>query len=211
MPASILEKHPLQKVSTRGKSLGLVQVAEKNIGYVNVLKYIDEGIAHYCLDYLVPLEDIPSGLCWAELHTKKRGLLRREVVDIEWTGGTLADTLNGDLTLKQNLLMEFWRNDPLDIEIAPEPVYRCVRIETECVRKEAELCLSAGVFDCLDRIAGLIPKHVIEVNSRPEEVLMEAKVEINPRSKDAEIVDCFVTDRHVLFKSREHLRYLCTW
>jgi len=204
MRASILEKHPLQKVGG-GNSLGLVQVAERNIGYVNVLKYIDEGTAYYYLDYLVPLKDIPSGLCWAELHTKKRGLLRREVVDIEWRGGTLADTLNGDLTLKQNLLIELRRNGPLDIQIAPEPVYRCVRIETESVRIEAELCISAGMFDCLDRIAGLIQKHVAEVNSRPEEVLIEAKAEINPRSKDAEIVDCFVTDRRVLLKLREPL------
>jgi len=187
------------------KSLGLLQVSGKSIGYINVIRV--SGVSgqiryrDYCLEYLVLLEDIPSNSCWAVLKTKKRGLLRREVVDIEWTGGTLADKLNGDLTLKENLLNEFQLNSPLDIRVAPEPAYQCARIETG---EERLLRLpSRSLFDCLDRIAGLTAEHVTEVNSRPETVLFEAKIEFNPRSNYAEVANCCVTDRHVRIDSRE--------
>ena len=63
--------------------------------------------------------------------TKKKGLFRREVVDIEWKGKTLAAALNSDLTLKESLLTEFRVNRPWNIVVAPEPIYRCMRIETD--------------------------------------------------------------------------------
>lgn len=205
IPAEILRGHPLQKVGASGaKSLGLVQVAGRNIGYVSVIR-ASEGFresthAEYYLKYLVPLGETPSSLCRAGLVTKKRGLLQREVVDIEWGGGTLADTLNGDQSLKQSLLMEFRLNGPLEIVIAPEPIYRCIVIETG-------LHLPSGnLFDCLDRIAKLATEHVTEVNSQPEQVLLEAKVELNPGSKDAEVASCSVTDRHLRIESREPLQ-----
>ena len=222
----LLHEHSLQKVATKKnkvgtillgiitggwdperKSLGLIQVTGKSIGYINVIRA--SGVSgqfryrDYYLEYLVLLEDIPSSSCWAVLETKKRGLFRQEVVDIEWTGGTLADTLNGDLTLKDNLLNEFQLNSPLDIIVVPEPAYRCARIETA----ERLLCLPSGsLFDCLDRIAGLTAEHVTEVNSRPETILFEAKIEFNPRSKDAEAANCYVTDRHVRIESRQPLQ-----
>jgi len=156
--AELLHEHPLQKVGAkRGKSLGLVQVTGKNIGYVNLIKRSEysllagRALEEYYLEYLVPLRDIPSSLCWAALRTRTRSLLSREVVDIEWGGGSLADTLNGDLALKQRLLTEFRLNRPLGIEIAPEPVYRCIRIETD------HRLPSGRLFDCLDRVAGHIP------------------------------------------------------
>lgn len=211
----ILQGHPLQKVGVKtssrtgfaarhSRSLGLVKVHGKSIGYVNCVRDVTGGgpaaSQEDYLEYLVPLGEIPSSLCWTKLHTKKRGLFRREVVDIEWLGSALSETLNTDLALKQSLLMEFRQTKPLEIEIAPEPVYQCARIETT-------LRLPSGsLFDCLDRIAGHIPPHVTEVNSRPEEVVLKAKVKLNPRSKNAEIADCCVTDRNMRIESREPLQ-----
>jgi len=209
--AEMLHGHPLQKVCTKkggvlgwggeAKSLGLVQVAGKNIGYVNIIRQRhgsgQQEITFHYFEYLVPLREIPSSLCWAVLVTKKRGLFRREVVNIEWRGGTLADTLNGDPTLKQSLLMEFQLNRPLDILVAPEPIYRCIRIET------GRHLPSGSLFDYLDRVAVLTAGHVTEVNSQPETVLFEGKIEFNPHSKGAEVADCYVTDRHVRIESKE--------
>ena len=218
--AEILQGHPLQKVSVKtsswigfpssqSRSLGLVKVHGKNIGYVNCVRDVVGGgpaaSQEDYLEYLVPLREIPLGMCWAKLKTRKRGLLRRRVVDIEWGGGTLADMLNGDPTLKESLLMEFQLNRPLDIIVAPEPLHQCARIETTLHLPYLDLP-SGSLFDCLDRIAGHIPSHVTEVNSRPEKVLLEVKVEINPGSKDAEVADCYVTDRHLIIKSREPLQ-----
>ncbi len=222
--AQLLRRHPLLRVGTikgmgiKRKSLGLVQVTGKNFGYVNLIRgrerhpLAEHSHTEYYLEYLVPLRETPSSLCRAVLVTKKRGLFRREVADIEWGGGTLADRLNGDLSLKDSLLMEFRLTRPLDIVVAPEPVYRCARIETSGVtqqrllRRPALRLPSGSLFDCLDRIAGLIPGHVTEVNNRPEEVLLEVKVEVNPGSRDAEVANCYVTDRHVRIESKEPLQ-----
>lgn len=208
--AEMLRGHPLQKVGARKEfgikreSLGLVQVAGKNIGYVAIIRETigggKERYIRYDFEYLVSLGEIPSSLCWAKLDTQKRGLFRRKVVDIEWRGGTLANTLNGDLSLKDSLLMEFRLSRPLDIVVAPEPVYQCTRIETP------RHLPSGNLFDCLDRIAGHIPSHVTEANSRPEKVLLEVKVEVNPGSRDAEVANCYVTDRHVRIESKEPLQ-----
>lgn len=217
----MLHGHPLQKVGAKisflglgtvreGDSLGLVQVVGKSIRYVNVIreqKFSGEGgtTTSYFLEYLVPLGEIPLRSCWAELHKKKRFLFWGGVTDVEWRGGSLAETLNGDLTLKQSLLTEFRVNRPLGIEIVPEPIYRCARISTRFYLPLRNL------FDCLDRVAGLTAEYVTEVNSRPEEVLFEAKVELNTGSKDAEVTDCCVTDRQVLLKSREPLQVPLYW
>jgi len=204
----LLKEHPLKQVSTEKvtfgerlleiidflevsdtrKSLGLIQVSGRSIDYINVICEIkasgDLMSRPYYLEYLVLLEDIPSSSCRAVLETKKRGLFQREVVDIEWTGGILADKLNGDLTLKDNLLKEFQLNNrPLDITVAPEPAYRCARIETsERYLKSSPLRLSKlsehidrfvetgqshpiflpsrNLLDCIDRIAGITTEHV---------------------------------------------------
>ena len=181
--------------------LGLFKIPGRNISYVNIIgqpggKDLPDRL--YII-YLVPLKEIPSSLCWAVLETKKRGLFRREVVGIEWRGGTLADILNDDQTLKQNLLTEFRLNSPLDIQIGPEPIYQCVRIETG-------LRVSTGIFDCLDRIAELIPPYAAEINSRPATILFQAKVEVNPKSEYAETTGCYVTDRYVRIELKEPLQ-----
>lgn len=202
----LVRKHPLQKVS-KGmwgggrKSLGLVQVAGRNISYVNVIREAHETGSVYYLEYLVPLKDMPSSLCQAELDMCSAEL---ETSNIEWRGGTLAERLNDDPTLKESLLMEFGMNEPLKIEIYLEPDYQCGMMET--TRGNVLPLPSRSLFDCLDRIAGCIPEHLTEVTSRPERVLLEAKVEVNPDSKDAEVVDCYVTDRHVIIESKERLK-----
>lgn len=208
LQAELMRGNPLQKVGAikgKSKSLGLIQVSGKNIGCVNMIKERrigEEWSIFYYLDYIVPLKEIPSILYRASVETKTKGFFRDKVVDIKWRGHALADALNDDLNLKQDLLMEYRLNWSLSwITIIPAPAYQCARIETNWVLP------SNSLFDCLERIAG----HVIEVNKRldekrPDEVLLEVKVELNPQLKDAEVAQCYVTYRHVLIKSREPLQ-----
>lgn len=170
--AEKLHKHPLERagvwgVLTRERHGSLVRVAGNNIGFVNVIKVSSEGGppgvgagTAYHLDYLVPLRDAPSRSCRAKLKTKCRSLWSTEIVDIEWKGETLADTLNDDLTLKQRLSEEFRLNKPLTIEITPWPAYQCAKLKTRAAGTGFHFP-SRNMFDCLDRIAG----HVIEVNA----------------------------------------------
>lgn len=180
--AEIVHGHPLQEVGAKQsftewwgggkKSIGLIQVAGKNISYVNVIRLysnVPQGYVEYYLEYLVPLRDTPSSLFFkTELKKRTRSWFSREVVDIQWKGGTLADTLNGDPSLKEILLTHLRQNSQLKIEIFAEPGYRCASIETMGVQKERWLRkpiirpLSRSMFDCLDRIAGHIARRVTE-------------------------------------------------
>jgi len=215
LQAEMLSEHALKKVGEEiyelnqkkrdtYSSIALIKITKRNIGYINLVEYrsssVEGGVNNdYLLEYLVPLEDIPLNLCWAKLKTVKQGLFRRKIVDIEWQGGTLTEPLNRDLTLRDSLLTEFRLGIPIEIEIAPEPIYQCARIETEG-------CVSVDMFDCLDRIAGYIPQHVTEVNSRPDTTLFQTKVEVKPKSGDAEVTDCYVTDRYVRIELKEPLQ-----
>lgn len=205
--------HPLQKVCTvkgsfwsghRAKSLGFIQITGNNIAYINVIEDCYGGYRYtftsYYLEYLIPISEIPSSLCRATLSIKKRGLLRRKVVDIEWHGGTLADKLNDDSTLNQDLLMAFQLDRPIGITVIPEPIYRCIRIETDLHLP------SRSLFDCLCRIAQLSAENVAEVKSEPETILFETKIDINQDSTDTKVVDCRVTDRYVYISSKEAIR-----
>lgn len=132
--AEKLRRHPLERagvwgVLTRERGLApLAKVAGKNISYVMVQKVSSEAGpragTHYLLDHLVPLRETPSRLCRARLGTKTKSFWSTEIVDIEWKGETLANTLNDDLTLKQRLLEEFQLNKPLTIEITPRLAYQ---------------------------------------------------------------------------------------
>ena len=160
--AEKLRKHPLEKagvwgVLTRTSYPCRVRVAGKNIGYVGVIKASSEYGTAYHLDYLVPLKDTPSPLCRAKLRTKTQSFGSTDIIDIEWKGETLADTLNGDLNLKQRLLEEFRLNKPLTIEITPEPAYQSARLKTRAGGTGFHFP-SRNMFDCLDRIAA----HVIK-------------------------------------------------
>ena len=164
--AEKLHKHPLEKagvwgVLTRERHGSLVRVAGKNIGYVSVLKASSEQGTAYHLDYLVPLRDTPSHLCRAKLTEKHRAFWSSEIVDIEWKGETLADSLNHDLTLKQSLLEEFRLSKPFSIDITPWSAYQSAKLKTRAAGTGFHFP-SRNMFDCLDRIAA----HVIECNGR---------------------------------------------
>lgn len=205
--------HPLQKVCTvkwsfwsghSAKSLGLIQITGNNIAYINVIEDCYGGYrftsTSYYLEYLVPISEIASSLCRAILSSKKRGLLRRKVVDIEWHGGTLVDRLNDDSTLNQDLLTAFQLDRPIGITVTPEPTYQCIRIETDLHLP------SRSLFDCLDRIAGHAVQHVTELNSRPEKEIFKSEVKMVSGLKHAGLINCRVTDREVVLESTEPLR-----
>jgi hypothetical protein len=184
------------------KSIALAQVTGKNISYIHVVQETYGGRGEYTtrkLNYIVILHQIPSSLYWASLVIKTKGLFRKEIIDLEWKGGTLADTLNADSKLKESLLTEFQLARPLDIVVAPEPIYQFMRIETDMRFP------SANLFDYIDRVAALTKQHCADANSRPEKVLFEAKVEVNPRSKNKEPANLRVTERTIVFGLREPL------
>jgi len=87
-------------------SLGCVKIEDKNIGLVQVARQPVVGTqVAYQYHYVVRtnVEGFEDQLK-AESKPVKKGLLSKEVVDLKWEGGQIAQTLNLDNDLKSVLL-----------------------------------------------------------------------------------------------------------
>jgi len=66
----------------------------------------------------------------AQLKIQTKGLIRREVVDFKWVGGELADELNRDDALKEQLLQQLKTDVRDSVEISPDKKTGIVWITT---------------------------------------------------------------------------------
>ena len=87
-------------------SLGCVKIEDKNIDLVQVARQPVSGSqVAYQYHYVVRtnVEGLENQLK-AESKPVKKGLMSKEVVDLKWEGGQIAQTLNSDNDLKSILL-----------------------------------------------------------------------------------------------------------
>jgi len=66
----------------------------------------------------------------ARMKIQTRGLIRRKVVDFKWVGGELADELNRDDALKEQLLQQLKTDVRDSVEISPDKKAGIVWITT---------------------------------------------------------------------------------
>jgi len=91
--------------------LGVVKIDGRNIDLVELYRVITGGDADspgqviYYYDYVVRADvgDREEDLK-AEVHPIEKGMLRKELVDFEWKGGSLAKSLNADQDLRKMIL-----------------------------------------------------------------------------------------------------------
>ena len=131
-------------------SVGLIEIAGRNIDYVNVIGVASQYGVNYFLDYLVRSPN------WSgEKRRKKTRMARKKspaiwgrVVDIEWKGdGYLSQQLNLDYRLKDILLQTDFKKLKGNIVIFLEPKYEYARVRT------AYLLPSPDLFEAIDIIA----------------------------------------------------------
>ena len=89
------------------RSEGVIQIAGRNIDYINVVTITSQYGVRYFLDYLVrsPRWSVIKRRRKTRMVGKKRSGIRGRIVDVEWKGDDyLARELNYDYSLKDRLL-----------------------------------------------------------------------------------------------------------
>ena len=131
-------------------SVGVIEIAGRNIDYVNVIGVASQYGVNYFLDYLVRSPN------WSgKKRQKKTRMVRKKspaiwgrVVDIEWKGDDyLSQQLNLNYQLKDMLLQTDFKKLKSDIKIFPEPKYAYARVRT------AYLLPPLDLFEAIDIIA----------------------------------------------------------
>ena len=131
-------------------SVGVIEIAGRNIDYVNVIGVASQYGVNYFLDYLVRSPG------WSgKRRQKKTRMVRKKspaiwgrVVDIEWKGDDyLSQQLNLNYQLKDMLLQTDFKKLKSDIKIFPEPKYAYARVRT------AYLLPPLDLFEAIDIIA----------------------------------------------------------
>jgi len=135
------------------RSVGIIEIAGRNIDYINVIGVASQYGVNYFLDYLVRSPG------WSgKRRQKKTRMVRKKspaiwgrTVDIEWKGDVyLSRQLNLDYRLKDILLQTGLKELKSNIEIFPEPKYEYARIRT------SYLLPSPDLFEVIDIIAKYI-------------------------------------------------------
>ena len=132
------------------KSVGVIEIASRNMDYINVIGVASQYGVNYFLDYLVRSPG------WSgKRRQKKTRMVRKKspaiwgrVVDIEWKGDDyLSQQLNLNYQLKDMLLQTDFKKLKSDIKIFPEPKYAYARVRT------AYLLPPLDLFEAIDIIA----------------------------------------------------------
>ena len=136
------------------RSEGVIEIAGRNIDYINVINAASQYGVRYFLDYLVrsPSWVGKKNRKKTRMVTKKSSGIWGRVVDIEWKGDDyLSRELNFDYRLKDKLLQAELGELKGSIWIFPEPKkHEYARVRT------AYLLPSSDLFQAIDIIAGYI-------------------------------------------------------
>jgi len=133
------------------KAVGTIKVEDGNIDSIDVIGVASQYGVNYYLDYVVSRSTFASGVKKRKttMTTKKSRQLKGKVIDIGWKGDDfLAQKLNFDYRLKDELLQADLSVLKGGISIHPEPKHNYARIRTAYVLPERQL------LEALDIIAG---------------------------------------------------------
>jgi len=134
-------------------SVGLIEIAGRNIDYMNVIGVASQYGVNYFLDYLVrsPGQSGQGRRKKTRMVRKKSPAIWGRVVDIEWKGDDyLSQQLNLDYRLKDILLQTELKELKGNIEIFPEQKYEYTKVRT------TYLLPSLDLFEAIDIIAKYI-------------------------------------------------------
>ena len=146
--------HPLKG---RVSDIGSIRITGKEIDVIQVTRYTSTGqgggTRTYEIDYAVKghIEGKEERVM-AKTKLKKKGFIRKKVLDISWTGGEIADLLNEDQSLKELMLQEQIPNFG-NIKIKPDKNRPYIRIHTSMGAFPSE-----KAFECYNTIAKHIRK-----------------------------------------------------
>jgi len=131
------------KRSRSEKSLGVIEVKQRNIDWINIIGVASQYGANYFVDYLVRSPNLGVvKLNRTSLRKKKEHSLWGRVSTVEWIGDkSLSQSLNLDHRLESMLMQSQFGGT---IQIVPEPKWGYVRIRTNYFLP------SPDVFEAID-------------------------------------------------------------
>jgi len=138
-----------QRRSSGEKSMGIIELKNRNIAFINVIGVASQYGTHYFIDYLVrnPNMTEKRKLKKTRLVRRKSALLWGKVVGIEWKGDeSLAESLNFDYGLENKLLHSELKDSGGGIWIFPEPKHEYVRIRTAYSLPSPEAFETIGII-----------------------------------------------------------------
>lgn len=149
--AQIADNHEKigQRRSSGEKSMGIIELKNRNIAFINVIGVASQYGTHYFIDYLVrnPNMTEKRKLKKTRLVRRKSALLWGKVVGIEWKGDeSLAESLNFDYGLENKLLHSELKDSGGGIWIFPEPKHEYVRIRTAYSLPSPEAFETIGII-----------------------------------------------------------------
>jgi len=139
-----------QKRSWGEKSMGIIELRDRNVDFINITGVSSQYGTNYFIDYLVKNTNIMEKrmLRKTRLIRKKSPPLWGKVVAIEWKGDeSLSKSLNFDYELENRLLDAALKDLRGSIRIFPEPKHEYARIRT------AYILPSSEAFEAIDIIA----------------------------------------------------------
>jgi len=131
------------------KSMGIIELQDRNIDFINVTGVSSQYGTNYFINYLVRNPNIME-----KRKLKKTRLVRRKsprlwgkVVDIEWKGdASLEKSLNLDYGLENKLLQPELKDLRASVGIFPEPKYEYARIRTAYFLPSSEALETIGML-----------------------------------------------------------------
>jgi len=103
--ATVVDPRTVEEVEG-SYAYGLARVEDRNINFVEISMDVDgdRNSSFYCTYHARGNIEGYDDAVDVEGESTRKGLLSRRVVDYQWTGGDLAQSLNGDAALKTQLL-----------------------------------------------------------------------------------------------------------
>ena len=138
-----------QRRSSGEKSMGIIELKDRNIAFINVIGVTSQYGTHYFINYLVRNLNMTEKrkLKKTSLVRRKSALLWGKVVGIEWKGNEyLAKSLNFDYELENKLLHSELKDSGGGIWIFPEPKHEYVQIRTAYSLPSPEAFETIGII-----------------------------------------------------------------
>jgi hypothetical protein len=138
-----------QRRSSGEKSMGIIELKDRNIDFINVIGVTSQYGTHYFINYLVrnPNMTEKRKLKKTRLVGRKSARLWGKVVAIEWKGDeSLAKSLNFDYGLENRLLRSQLRDFGGSMWVLPEPKHEYVQIRTAYSLPSPEAFETIGII-----------------------------------------------------------------
>ncbi len=172
-------KQDMGYIKVTGREFDLVTIRMKgttrgsyDLGKVKGIPIATKEKIPFEYHHIVRAEIANEGAMKAKLKKKTKGIVGKEVIDVSWEGGRLAETLNSDNSLKASIMKFIEHEDSIKIETDKKnKIFRIVYSRPSEIKSGLAYgfqfnrkLLPKEAIDVMDRIASLASKSASSKN-----------------------------------------------